>query len=153
MFVSAGPDTRTRSTRPRPARPRSARPLWDGRSRTPGRPAAGRTGRWAVRYARRLAITDFLTVAWAAIGAHTIQFRDLPSEAPSAAGSSALIALTATLAVLWLGALQLGSTREPSMIGKEAPLLCVGDDAGRPPRAAVVEIHLAAMAARQTAHG
>ncbi len=73
-----------------------------------------------MRYARRLAITDFLTVAWAAIGAHTIQFRDLPSEAPGAAGSSALIALTATLAVLWLGALQLGSTREPSMIGNGA---------------------------------
>ncbi len=82
------------------------------------RVGATRYGRpWSVAYLRRLRVTDFASVVWAGVGAHTIAggtFITRLSENPT---DGRLILLTAGIALAWIFALSWSGARDPAEIG------------------------------------
>jgi exopolysaccharide biosynthesis polyprenyl glycosylphosphotransferase len=73
---------------------------------------------WGKRYAKRLILTDLIVLGWAAVGVHMVYLNDLHGDRLSArAGSLPFAALTVALVVVWFGALTLGGTRQPVVVG------------------------------------
>jgi exopolysaccharide biosynthesis polyprenyl glycosylphosphotransferase len=79
---------------------------------------------WETRYARRLAVTDFLVITWAVVGAQITRFGFDP--APPVLGDSrrfefdiamSYTALSAVLIVAWLLALVVFGTRDSRVVG------------------------------------
>ncbi|MDQ2737908.1 MAG: sugar transferase [Actinomycetota bacterium] len=84
-------------------------------------PTQTNASRWGKRYAGRLLVTDFLALIWAGVGVHVVHFNDLRGDRLSTqAGSVPLVALTTALAVVWFGALTVGGTRLPVVVGHGA---------------------------------
>ena len=94
---------------------------------------------WATRYGRRLALTDLLVVVWAAVGTHTVRFGSATTRVSRHPESLMYILLTVAVAALWIIALQVGGTREASVVGHG------GDEYKRIVRASVVLFGLVAI--------
>ncbi len=94
---------------------------------------------WAARYGWRLAVTDLVVVAWAAVGTHTVHFGSASTRVSRHPESLLYILLTVAIGLLWVLALQVGGTREASVIGHG------GDEYKRIVRASVVLFGLIAI--------
>jgi exopolysaccharide biosynthesis polyprenyl glycosylphosphotransferase len=72
---------------------------------------------WARRFSRDLAITDALSIGWAAVGVQVVRIPGIDSHPAIVPPNIASIALTVGTAVLWFGALQLTGSRDHRFIG------------------------------------
>lgn len=70
---------------------------------------------WGRRYARRLAVTDLLVLAWAALGVHLIRLDDLTS--PTLRDGIPVTVMTVVLVAVWFAALTLSGSRKPLTVG------------------------------------
>lgn len=80
----------------------------------PGKPSMGR---WGKRYASRLVMTDIAAMICAGVGVHLFHFNDLRGDRLAEVGGLPLVALTIAVAVVWFGAMSLGGTRLPVVVG------------------------------------
>ncbi|WP_322097373.1 sugar transferase [Nakamurella alba] len=75
---------------------------------------------WAVRYGRRLALTDLVAIIWAGAGAHTVHMGVFSSQVSRDPVDGAYLLLTACLAAAWALVLLWGGSRDASVVGHGA---------------------------------
>ncbi|HET8590608.1 MAG TPA: sugar transferase [Nakamurella sp.] len=80
--------------------------------------SSGAAQSWGFRYARRLAVTDWLAVLWAAVGAHVVHIGELNSRLSRHPLRPGFLALTVGLCALWLLAVQVSGSRHPRLAGQ-----------------------------------
>ena len=137
--------TSTTSTSTVPSRTGAVGPSPAAHSNPSGSAGEPRTGStptarpWAARYGRRLALTDLIVVAWAAVGTHTVHFGSASTRVSRHPESLLYILLTVAIGLLWVLTLQVGGTREASVVGHG------GDEYKRIVRASVVLFGLIAI--------